>query len=82
MGWSSAFDDPIPLPDGRALRTSRDAADYMAALPAATSAAARSLRSRNLINAADHDQRRFRPDAGSHGGGNPAEPVEVARLPR
>lgn len=29
MSWSRKFDDPIPLPDGRTLRTLQDAADYM-----------------------------------------------------
>ena len=32
-GWSRAFDDPIPLPDGRILRTLRDAGHYIASLP-------------------------------------------------
>jgi|SRR5712664_778924 len=34
-GWQRAFDDPIPLPDGRDLRTLRDAADYITKLPKA-----------------------------------------------
>lgn len=34
--WSQAFDDPIPLPDGRELRTLREAADYILALPGHT----------------------------------------------
>lgn len=29
MPWSRKFDDPIPLSDGRTLRTLQDAADYM-----------------------------------------------------
>jgi hypothetical protein len=32
MAWSRHFDDPIPLPDGRDLRTLRDAGHYVAAL--------------------------------------------------
>ena len=35
MSWSRAFHVPIPLPDGRMLRTLRDAGDYIQALPAA-----------------------------------------------
>jgi hypothetical protein len=35
MAWSSAFDDPIPLPDGRVLKTLYDAGHYAAALPKA-----------------------------------------------
>jgi hypothetical protein len=33
MPWSRAFEDPITLPDGRTLRTLRDAAKYIMALP-------------------------------------------------
>jgi hypothetical protein len=33
MPWSRAFDDPIPLADGRTLRTLRDAASYIMARP-------------------------------------------------
>jgi hypothetical protein len=33
MGWSTAFEDPIPLPDGRKLLTLKDAADYITKLP-------------------------------------------------
>lgn len=33
MGWSARFDDPIPLPDGRALTTLLDAGNYIAELP-------------------------------------------------
>jgi hypothetical protein len=32
-GWHRALDDPIPLPGGGELRTSRDAGNYIAALP-------------------------------------------------
>ena len=35
MSWSRAFHVPIPLPDGRMLRTLRDAGDYIQALPRA-----------------------------------------------
>jgi hypothetical protein len=31
--WARAFDDPIPLPDGRKLRTLADAGHYVTALP-------------------------------------------------
>jgi hypothetical protein len=33
--WSHTFDDPIPLPDGRTLRTLHDAGHYATALPKA-----------------------------------------------
>lgn len=32
-GWQRAFDDPIPLPDGRKLITLCDAATYITKLP-------------------------------------------------
>jgi hypothetical protein len=35
MGWHRTFDDPIPLPDGRVLKTLYDAGHYAAALPQA-----------------------------------------------
>jgi hypothetical protein len=35
MSWSRALHVPIPLPDGRMLRTLRDAGDYIQALPGA-----------------------------------------------
>jgi hypothetical protein len=35
MSWSSAFDDPIPLPRGRQLVTLKDAAKYIQKLAAA-----------------------------------------------
>jgi hypothetical protein len=34
-GWDRAFHDPIPLRDGRELRTLRDAGNYIAKLPKA-----------------------------------------------
>jgi hypothetical protein len=34
MTWLRRFADPIPLPDGRALITLRDAGEYIAMLPA------------------------------------------------
>jgi hypothetical protein len=34
-GWKRSFDDPITLPNGRELRTLRDAADYIMKLPRA-----------------------------------------------
>ena len=33
MSWSRAFHVPIPLPDGRVLRTLRDAGEYIQELP-------------------------------------------------
>jgi hypothetical protein len=38
MPWSRRFDDPVTLPDGRPLRTLRDAGRYIAGLPKATQA--------------------------------------------
>jgi len=35
MSWSSAFHVPIPLPDGRVLRTLHDAGEYIQELPRA-----------------------------------------------
>jgi hypothetical protein len=35
MPWSARFDDPIPLTNGRALETLRDAAMYIIKLPKA-----------------------------------------------
>lgn len=35
MPWSARLDDPIKLPDGRTLRTLRDAGNYIAGLPKA-----------------------------------------------
>ena len=34
-GWKRPFDDPVPLPSGKALRSLQDAADYILALPKA-----------------------------------------------
>ena len=36
MSWSRAFHIPIPLPDGRVLRTLQDAGEYIQELPKAT----------------------------------------------
>ena len=33
MPWSTEFDDPIVLPDGRKLLTLKDAANYITELP-------------------------------------------------
>jgi hypothetical protein len=38
-GWSRAFEDPIVLPDGHALRSLRDAGDYITKLPKAVHSA-------------------------------------------
>jgi hypothetical protein len=35
LPWSTSFEDPIPLPDGRRLLTLRDAASYITKLPKA-----------------------------------------------
>src|SRR5205807_594413 len=35
LPWSTPFEDPIPLPDGRRLLTLRDAASYITKLPSA-----------------------------------------------
>jgi hypothetical protein len=35
QGWKRPFDDPIPLPRGRALVTLKDAAEYIQKLPKA-----------------------------------------------
>ena len=39
-GWAREFEAPIPLPDGRTLRTLRDAGDYITKLPKAEHSAA------------------------------------------
>jgi hypothetical protein len=39
-GWSREFEHPIPLPDGRMLRTLRDAGDHITKLPKADHTAA------------------------------------------
>jgi len=33
LSWSRAFDDPIPTPNGKTLRTLKDAAAYIMVLP-------------------------------------------------
>lgn len=33
MTWSSEFDEPIPLPTGRLLRTLREAGEHITSLP-------------------------------------------------
>jgi hypothetical protein len=38
MRWSRSFDDPITTPDGKTLRTLKDAAEYVLALPEKTQA--------------------------------------------
>jgi hypothetical protein len=35
LPWSTSFEDPIPLPDGRWLLTLRDAAEHITKLPKA-----------------------------------------------
>lgn len=39
-GWARRFEEPIKLPDGRALATLRQAGDYITELPEATHTAA------------------------------------------
>ena len=33
LPWSTSFEDPVPLPNGRTLLTLKDAADYITKLP-------------------------------------------------
>ena len=54
-GWSTPFDDPIVLPDGRKLVTLKDAADYITKLPKAEHDREHwRLAVRLLLDAADH----------------------------
>jgi hypothetical protein len=39
VGWSREFEEPIPLPGGRTLRTLRDASDCITKLPKAVHSA-------------------------------------------
>jgi hypothetical protein len=52
MTWSTPFDDPIDLPDGRKLITLRDAATYIAELPEAERQECQ-IAARSLIDAAE-----------------------------
>jgi hypothetical protein len=53
-GWQREFDDPIVLPDGRVLRTLRDAGEFVAGLPKATqSLSAWQLAAEMLLSAAE-----------------------------
>ena len=53
-GWRREFDDPVTLPDGRVLKTLRDARHYVAGLPKATqSLSAWQLAAEMLLNAAE-----------------------------
>ena len=36
MPWSTPFDDPVPTPQGKPLKTLRDAGEYIRRLPAKT----------------------------------------------
>ena len=38
MNWSRRFDDPVPMPDGRMIRTIGEAAEYATSLPRKTGA--------------------------------------------
>ena len=54
MPWSTPFDDPIPLRNGRKLVTLQQAADYVMTLPEKTQHAAHwQIAVENLINAAE-----------------------------
>jgi hypothetical protein len=53
MTWSTPFDDPINLPDGRKLITLRDAATYITELPEAERQECQ-IAARSLIAAAEH----------------------------
>ncbi|MBR0824118.1 hypothetical protein JQ596_01125 [Bradyrhizobium manausense] len=54
MPWSTPFDDPIPLPGGRKLRTLQQAADYIMQLSEAEQHEPRwQVAIENLINAAE-----------------------------
>ena len=54
MPWSTPFDDPIPLPRGKALRTLQQAADYIMQLPEDAQAEPRwQVAIEQLINAAE-----------------------------
>jgi hypothetical protein len=44
-GWSTRFDDPIPLPRGRQLVTLKDAGQYITKLPKAEHDTERAMRS-------------------------------------
>jgi hypothetical protein len=53
MTWSTPFDDPIDLPDGRKLITLRDAATYITELPEAERQECQ-IAAQSLIDAAEH----------------------------
>jgi hypothetical protein len=54
MSWSRPFDDPIPLPKGKPLRTLKDAADYVLRLPKKVAAAEHwQIAMEQLIDAAE-----------------------------
>jgi len=54
--WSQEFFDPIELPDGRELRTLRDAAEYITKLPKAEHDADEwQIAMRALLLVAEHD---------------------------
>jgi hypothetical protein len=53
MTWSTPFDDPIDLPDGRKLITLRDAATYITELPEAERQECQ-IAARSLMDAAEN----------------------------
>jgi hypothetical protein len=56
MNWSRRFDEPITTPDGKTLRTLKDAADYVLAQPPEIQAELAWQRAaRELKNAAELD---------------------------
>jgi hypothetical protein len=55
MSWSARFPEPIALPDGRKLRTLREAGEYITKLPAEKQAELRWQTAMHVvIQAADH----------------------------
>ncbi|MEH2570086.1 hypothetical protein [Bradyrhizobium sp. AZCC 2289] len=84
-GWQRRFDDPIPLPRGHQFVTLNDAAGYIVALPAKTSAQEHwQLAMQMLIDAADRGgivmlARIAMMQALNHGKPDPATPVRRGR---
>ena len=55
MNWSRRFDDPVPMPDGRMIRTIGEAAEYATSLPRKTGATKPwQLAAKLLQEAAEH----------------------------
>ena len=64
MSWSSAFDDPIPLPRGRRLVTLEDAGNYVTKLPKAVHEAAEWQAAMEALILASDARRRSWPTPG------------------